>query len=74
MFLTYLIKADKREVPRLYVKHIRVLFLFLVFQENYLYVIKVDKKEVLRLYFKHIYVLWLVSDFPRKLPLCGKCE
>ena len=42
MFLAYLIKADKREVPRLYFKHICVLLLFLVFQENYPYAVKVN--------------------------------
>ena len=42
MFLTYVIKADKREVPRLYFKYIYVLLLFLVFPENYPYVVKVD--------------------------------
>ena len=31
MFLTYVIKVDTREVPRLYYKHIHVLLLFLVF-------------------------------------------
>ena len=31
MFLTYAIKVDKREVLRLYFKHIHVLLLFLVF-------------------------------------------
>ena len=31
MFLTYVIKVDKREVLRLYFKHIHVLLLFLVF-------------------------------------------
>ena len=31
MFLRYVIKVDKREVHRLYFKHIRVLLLFLVF-------------------------------------------
>ena len=31
MFLTYVIKVDKREVPRLYFKHIHVLLLSLVF-------------------------------------------
>ena len=30
-FLTYVIKVDKREVLRLYFKHIHVLLLFLVF-------------------------------------------
>ena len=32
MFLTYVIKVDKREVLRLYFKHIYVLLLFSVFQ------------------------------------------
>ena len=32
MFLTYVIKVDKREVPRLYFKHICVVLLFLDFQ------------------------------------------
>ena len=31
MLLTYVIKVDTREVPRLYYKHIHVLLLFLVF-------------------------------------------
>ena len=31
MFLTYVIKVDKREVLRLYFEHIHVLLLFLVF-------------------------------------------
>ena len=31
MFLAYVIKVDKREVFRLYFKHIYVLLLFLVF-------------------------------------------
>ena len=31
MFLTYVIKVDKREVPRLYFKHICVVLLFLDF-------------------------------------------
>ena len=31
MFLTYVIKVDKREILRLYLKHIHVLLLFLVF-------------------------------------------
>ena len=31
MFLTYVIKVDRREVVRLYFKHIHVLLLFLVF-------------------------------------------
>ena len=31
MFLRYVIKVDNREVLRLYVKHIHVLLLFLVF-------------------------------------------
>ena len=31
MFLRYVIKVDKREVHRLYFKHIHVLLLFLVF-------------------------------------------
>ena len=30
-FLRYVIKVDKREVPRLYFKHIHMLPLFLVF-------------------------------------------
>ena len=42
MFLTYVIKADKREVFSLYVKHIHVLLLFLGFQENYHYVVKIN--------------------------------
>ena len=38
MFLTYVMKVDKREVVRLYFKHIRVLFFFFFyfFQANYL--------------------------------------
>ena len=31
MFLTYAVKVDKREVLRLYFKHIHMLLLFLVF-------------------------------------------
>ena len=31
MFLTYVIEVDKREILRLYFKHIHVLFLLLVF-------------------------------------------
>ena len=42
MFLTYVIKVDTREVPRLYYKHIHVLLLFLVSQENYPYAVKVN--------------------------------
>ena len=43
MFLTYVIKVDKREVLRLYFKHIHVLLLFLVFfQENYPYAVKMN--------------------------------
>ena len=43
MFLRYVIKVDKREVLRLYFKHIHVLLLFLVFfQENYPYAVKVN--------------------------------
>ena len=39
MFLTYVIKVDKREVIRLYFKRIHVLQFFLVFQENYPYAV-----------------------------------
>ena len=39
MFLRYVIKVDKREVHRLYFKHIHVLLLFKFFQENYPYVV-----------------------------------
>ena len=42
MFLTYVIKVDKREVPRLYFEHIYVLLLFSVFQENYHYAVEVN--------------------------------
>ena len=44
MFLTYVIKVDKRDIFRLYFKHtcIHVVLVFLVFQENYLYVVKVN--------------------------------
>ena len=35
MFLIYVIKVDKREVLRLYFKHIYVLLFFWCFQENY---------------------------------------
>ena len=36
MFLTYVIEVDKRDVLRLYFKHIHVLLLVLVFvQKNY---------------------------------------
>ena len=45
MFLTYVIKVDKREVLRLYFEHIHVLLLFFVvffFQENYPYGVKVN--------------------------------
>ena len=40
MFLTNVIEVDKWEVLSLYFKHIYVLLLFLVFQENYLYAVK----------------------------------
>ena len=42
MFLTYVIKVDKREVFRLYFEHIHVLLLFLVFPGNYPYAVKVN--------------------------------
>ena len=86
MFLTYVIKVDKREVLGLYFKHIHMLLLFLVFPgklplssksqfDMFLtYVIKVDKTEALRLYFKHIHVLLLFLGFSGKLPVCGQSE
>ena len=42
MFLTYVMKVNKREVLRLYFEHNYVLLLFLVFQENYPYAVKVN--------------------------------
>ena len=42
MFLTYVIKVDKREVPRLYFEHIQVLLLFLVFPGKLPYAVKVN--------------------------------
>ena len=42
MFLRYVVKVHKREMLRLYFKHIHVLLLFLVFQGNYPYVVKVN--------------------------------
>ena len=44
MFLTYVIKVEKREVLSLYFKHIHVLLFFSVFffQENYPYMVKVN--------------------------------
>ena len=42
MFLTDVMKVDEREVLRLYYKHIHLLLLFLVFQENYPYGMKVN--------------------------------
>ena len=40
MFLTYVIKVDKREILRLYFKYIFVLLSF--FLENYPYTVKVN--------------------------------
>ena len=40
MFLTYVIKFDKREVLRLYFEHIYVLLLFLAFPGNCPYAVK----------------------------------
>ena len=49
MFLTCVIQVDKREVTRLYLKHIYVLlFFFQFFQENYPYVVKVNNFDSLR--------------------------
>ena len=42
MFLTYVITVDKREVLRLFLKHIHVLWWFLVFPGNYPYAVKVN--------------------------------
>ena len=42
MFLTYVIKVDKREVLRLYFKHIHMLLLFLVFPGKLPLVVKVN--------------------------------
>ena len=44
MFLAYVIKVDKREVPRLYFEHIMCSCCFRFFQENYPYAVK--KKNV----------------------------
>ena len=43
MFLAYVIKVDKREVPRLYFEHIYVLLLFSVFQKSYPHAVKKKK-------------------------------
>ena len=42
MFLTDVIKVDKREVLRLYFEHIYVLLLSSVFQKNYPYSVTVN--------------------------------
>ena len=42
MFLTYVIKVDKREVITLYFEHIHVLLLFLDFQGNYPFAVNMN--------------------------------
>ena len=42
MFLTYVIKVDKRDILRLYFKHIHVLLLFLVFPGKLPLLVKVN--------------------------------
>ena len=42
MFSTCVIKVDKREVPRLYFKHIHMLLLFLVFPGKLPLAVKVN--------------------------------
>ena len=42
MFLTYVIKVDKREVCKLYLKHIHMLLLLLVFPGKLPYAVKVN--------------------------------
>ena len=45
-FLAYVINVDNTEVLRLSFKHIHVLFVFLVFQENYHYAVKLNNFEI----------------------------
>ena len=81
VFVTYVIKVDKRKVLRLYFEHIYVLLLFFVFPGKLPLCHKIfdplDQTKLIKekyLYSKYIRGLLLLSLFPGKLPLCGKSE
>ena len=67
MFLTYVIKVDKREVLRLYFEHIQVLLLFLVFKKNYPYAVKVNNFGSYPLFDPLDQANLLLSVFSRKI-------
>ena len=69
---------DNFDVPRFRLRFcFRLIFLTIVLGLNLLffrYLCKLDAQAQLRLHFEHIYVAFSFSDFPGKLPLCGKSE